>query len=335
MRSSILACAALAVAFSSPALADDHGKKAAHPAPLSDPDNSGGWVYNEAISDEFNSDKLDEDRWFIVGKMDENGKPQYIHPDNPKKFVWKGRAPSQFSGRNHRLEDGILKLEARWEPDFPFEKEIRKPTFGEALPHENITVPSIIGRREFTYGYIEVRSKSADTNVNSAAWSIGNGLEIDFFESFGRGPEGKEHLDSELWWSIRDWGKLKGKPVYTERRQLGFRHADDFHVYGLEWRPDGFRYFVDGKLWTEMTADEMRAWAKENVKEVKDQPEDYDPWEAAMKPIVLWLDMETFPWHDVPKSLEDLEKNSPEHLKHDGVVDFEVDYFRVWQRAEK
>ncbi|MFR9661731.1 MAG: hypothetical protein SNF60_06670 [Rikenellaceae bacterium] len=196
MTKKIILSAALILATLSYAEA----KKSANLAPHSDPKNKGEWVLNTDVSDEFNDKVLDEDRWYIVGKM-VDGKPTYIHPDNPKKKVWTGRAPSQFSGNNHRLEDGILKLEARWEPDFPFIKEIHKPVFGDPLPYENITAPCIIGRRSFKYGYVEIRSKSADAQITSGFWSMGNGLEVDFFESFGDGRgKGKEHLDSQLWW---------------------------------------------------------------------------------------------------------------------------------------
>ncbi|USI27209.1 family 16 glycosylhydrolase [Alteromonas macleodii] len=300
--------------------------------PLSDPMNKGGWVLNKEVSDEFDADKVDEDRWFIVGKF-KDGKPQYVHPDDPDKWVWKGRAPSQFSGRNYRLEDGKLMLEARWEPDFPFTDEIRKPTFGEPMKHENITTPCFIGRRSFTYGYIEIKSKSADAEVTSAFWSMGPKMEFDFFESFGDSREdpNKDHLDSELWWSIRDWEKpVGGKPSYTERKQLGFRMADDFHVYGIEWSEDGINYYIDGELFSSMTPEQATAWAKQNREGL---PDDYNGY-VATRPINLWLDMETFPWHGYPNSLEDLEKNSPEDKKLDGVVDFEVEYIRVWQKLK-
>lgn len=303
------------------------------PLPLSDQSNAGGWILNKEVSDEFNASAVNEDRWFIVGKF-KDGQPQYVHPDDPKKWVWKGRAPSQFSGRNYRLENGILKLEARWEPDFPFSDEVRKPVFGEPLKHENITVPCFINRREFTYGYIEIRSKAADAEVTSAFWSMGKGLEIDFFELFGDSREdpAKSHLDSELWWSIRDWTKpVSGKPSYTERKDLGFRVADDFHVYGFEWDELGVKYYVDGKLFSTVTAEQVTAWAKKNREGL---PKDYDGY-VATKPINLWLDMETFPWHGVPDSKDDLEKNSPENKKNDGVVDYEVDYIRVWQKPHQ
>ncbi|MFI3331994.1 MAG: family 16 glycosylhydrolase [Rikenellaceae bacterium] len=299
------------------------------PLPFSDPENTGNWVLNTEISDEFNGTELDEDRWFIVGKF-VDGKPTYIHPDKPDKKVWTGRAPSQFSGRNHRFEDGILKLEARWEPDFPFIEEIHVPTFGDPLPYENITTPCLIGRRGFKYGYIEIRSKSADTQVTSAFWSMGDGLEFDFFESFGDGRgEGKEHLDSLLWWSIRDWDQLKGKPAYTERKNIGFRFADDFHIYGVDWSEEGIKYYIDGELFSSVTPEQATAYALENY----DLPEDYDGY-VATNEIFLWLDMEIFTWNGMPESREELTQNGTPEQKAGGYIDFEVDYVRVWQRGE-
>lgn len=295
--------------------------------PLSDPDNEGGWIYNAEVSDEFNDAKVNEDRWYIVGKF-EDGKPTYKHPDKPQKKVWKGRAPAQFSGRNYRLADGKLMLQTRWEPDFPFSDEIRKPVFGEAMPYENITAACFISRKSFQYGYIEIRSKAADAQVTSGFWSMGRGIEFDFFEQYGDGRgKAKAHLDSELWWSIRDWKSLRGKPAYTERKDLGFRVADAFHVYGIEWDETGIQYYVDGQLFSSVNAEEATAWAQEN----RDVDEDYNGYVATV-PINLWLDMEIFHWHGIPRSKADLELNSPEGEIEDGIVEFEIDYVRVWQK---
>lgn len=296
--------------------------------PFSDTENTGKWKLLKEVSDEFEATKIDEDKWYIVGEF-EDGEPVYKHPDKPNKKVWKGRAPSQFSGRNYRLEDGKLILETRWEPDFPFSPEIKKPVFGEALPYENITTACFIGRREFKYGYIEIKSKAANAPVSSAFWSMGERLEFDFYELYGGTiSENKNHLASELWWSIRDWNKpVVGKPTYTERKNLGFRVADDFHIYGIEWDETGVKYFVDGKLFSSVTAEQVTAWAKENRENLDENYNGY----VATKPISLWLDQETFPWHDIPKTKEELEAHSPEDKKQDGVVDFEVEYIRVWQ----
>ncbi|WP_144213048.1 family 16 glycosylhydrolase [Shewanella donghaensis] len=298
--------------------------------PYSDPMNEGSWTLNTEVSDEFEADTLDEDRWYIVGKF-ENGKPVYKHPDKPNKKVWKGRAPSQFSGKNYRLENGRLILETRWEPDFPFSDEIKVPVFGDALPYENLTTACIISRKEFKYGYIEIKSKAADAEITSAFWAMGNKLEIDFFEQFGDHRDSdKLELDKELWWSIRDWSKntsKPGKPTYTEHKDLGFRVADDFHIYGIEWNENGFKYYVDGKLISDVSADDIRKWTHKN----REVSEDYDGY-VATKPISIWLDQETFPWHGIPDSKADLELNSPEDKKDDGIVDFEIEYVRVWQK---
>jgi beta-glucanase (GH16 family) len=294
--------------------------------PFSDPNNTGNWVLNTEASDEFSGTTIDEDRWYIVGKF-ENGKPVYKDPDYPNKNVWKGRAPSQFSGRNYRLENGKLILETRWEPDFPFADD-NKQTWGDdnkVENFENITTACFIGRKNFKYGYMEIKSKAADAEITSAFWATGSQTELDMFEQFGdHRQKGKEWKDRELWWSIHDWSKEgKGKTVYTERLDYGFRVADDFHVYGIEWNENGLKFYVDGNLFTQATKEQVDAYAKE-----RDLP---NGW-VMDGPIHLWLDQETFPWHGVPDSLEDLELNSPEGKKEDGVVDFEIEYVRVWQK---
>ena len=297
--------------------------------PFSDKENKGNWKLRTDASDEFEADEIDEDKWYIVGKF-KNGKPFYKHPDLPNKKVWKGRQPSQFSGRNYRLEDGKLILETRWEPDFPFSDELSKP-WGPNKDirnkFENITTACFIGRKHFKYGYMEIKSKAADAEITSAFWGIGSGTELDIFEQFGdhRQPNKEANgKDRELWWSIHDWSREgKGKSVYTEHLDYGFRVADDFHVYGIEWNENGLKLYVDGKFKTGATKEQVDAYAKK-----KKLP---NGW-VLDGPISIWLDQETFPWHGVPDSKEDLELNSPEGKKEDGIVDFEIEYLRVWQK---
>ena len=306
--------------------------------PLSDPDNAGGWVLNTQVSDEFDEPVLDEERWFVVGKF-ENGKPVYKDPDHPDREVWIGRAPAQFSGRNYRLEDGMLKLETRWEPDFPFETE--QGLDNVKYQYENITTAALINRKLFRYGYMEVRAKAADAEVSSALWmtrhEVKNGqrndteLELDIFEHFGSHRKADEsHRDRDLWWTIHDWdpkfGHENGKNVtYTETKDLGFRVAGGFHTYGFEWTETGIRYFIDGKLFSQVTVEEVEKFAQAKGKE--------KGW-VIDKAMHLWLDSESFPWRGYPDSLEDLEANSPEGEKDDGIVDFEIEYLRVWQKPE-
>jgi beta-glucanase (GH16 family) len=309
----------------------DSAKKVTAVYPFSDQNNTGNWVLNTDSSDEFEAETIDEDKWYIVGKF-KNGKPFYKHPDLPNKKVWKGRAPSQFSGKNYRLEDGKLILETRWEPDFPFSDDKQKPwgkKEGQVAKFENLTTACFIGRKFFKYGYMEIKSKAADAEITSAFWAIGSKTELDIFEQFGDHRQERKEAngkDRELWWSIHDWSKEgKGKSVYTEHLDYGFRVADAFHVYGIEWTEHGLKLFVDGKLKTSATREQVDAYAKK-----KNLP---NGW--VMKgPISIWLDQETFPWHGVPDSLEDLELNSPEGKKEDGIVDYEIEYVRVWQKKK-
>ncbi|WP_163397329.1 family 16 glycosylhydrolase [Flavobacterium fluviatile] len=294
--------------------------------PFSDPTNKGNWVLNTAVSDEFDEAKLDENRWYVVGKF-ENGKPVYKHPDYPNKKVWIGRAPSQFSGNNYRLEDGKLILETKWEPNFPFSEELGKPWGKDETKNkfENITTACLIGRKFFKYGYMEIKSKAADAEITSAFWAMGTGVELDIFEHFGdHRQKTKLDLDRELWWSIHDWTlKKANNSVYTEHHDLGFRVADEFHIYGMEWDENGIKYFVDGKLFSEASKVKINKWAKSKG---------FDEGYVVTKPLSIWLDQETFPWHGVPDSKEDLELNSPSGKKDDGIVDFEIEYVRVWQK---
>jgi len=283
--------------------------------PLSDQKNDGGWVLNTQISDEFEGETLNQNKWLVQGT---NG----VYQSN-----FKGRAPSQFSTNNVRLENGILKLETRWEPNYDF-----NPTHDrDGNAYKNITTAAIITKSEFKYGYIEVKSKAADAEITSSLWATGNLTELDFFEMFGDHKQSsKQYKEKELWWSIHDWSSAgQGRTTYTEYLDLGYRVADDFHVYGFEWDETGIKVYVDGNLISSASIAEINAYDDvTNNKGGNGSAANY----VVTKPIKIWLDQETFPWHGVPDSLEDLEANSPAGENTDGVVDFEVEYLRVWQK---
>ncbi|TYA92380.1 family 16 glycosylhydrolase [Seonamhaeicola marinus] len=285
--------------------------------PMSDPTNIGQWTLNTDISDEFEGEALDETKWLIQGR---NG-------EYKSNFV--GRPPSQFSTENVRLEDGKLKLETRWDPDYNFSPATH-PRTGEEF--KNITTAAVITKKEFLYGYMEVKCKAADAEITSSFWATGNNTEFDFFEMFGdHRQSNKLWRDQELWWSIHDWSSDgQGRTTYTEHHDLGFRVASDFHVYGFEWDANGLKIFIDGELFRFVSKATINAYddvansnggngAKENF--------------VVTKPIALWFDQETFPWHGVPDSKADLELSSPIGEKEDGKVDFEIEYLRVWQKS--
>ena len=274
--------------------------------PLSDQNNDGNWVLNQDMSDEFEASQLNQTKWLIQGT------------DGVYQSNFKGRAPSQFSTNNVRLENGMLKLETRWEPDYNFNPTVDN----NGVAYENITTAAVITKNEFKYGYIEVKSKAADAEITSSLWATGNNTELDFFEMFGDHKQAqKEYKEKELWWSIHDWTSAgQGRTTYTEHLDLGFRVAESFHVYGFDWSENGIKVYVDGVLISEASTSEINAYDDiANNNGGNGANANY----VVTKPIKIWLDQETFPWHGVPDSMEE--------VGGDGSIDFEIEYLRVWQ----
>ncbi|MEO6289663.1 MAG: hypothetical protein ABIO76_07080 [Ginsengibacter sp.] len=102
--------------------------------PVSYSANTGKWVLNTTFSDEFNSSNLDTTKWFVKGTNN-------VYQSN---FV--GHAPGHFSTQNVRLDNAMLKLQTRWEPDFYFPKQVD----AIGIQYENITV----ARKEMGAGWI-------------------------------------------------------------------------------------------------------------------------------------------------------------------------------------
>ncbi|CAA6679659.1 Unannotated [Lentimonas sp. CC4] len=267
--------------------------------PHTDPENTGGWVLNEEVSDEFNASEFDRHKWFIEG---ENGGDYYI---------WKGRPPSQFVEHNVIQEDGLLKIRSQWEPEFEFYEGkyadgAHNDPYGvfedEPLP---ITTAGVITKKRFLYGYMEVRTKAGNSNMTSSFWAIGYESELDIYEQVGN-PKIKGDIQGDTWKaSIHNWSPPAQRPTrrFGLKEQLDHRVADDFHVYAAEWGPTYLKLFLDGKLYYETTAEEQgENWVLNN-------------------PLEIWFDSEVFKWLGVP---------------HEGElpVDYEIDYLRVWQKPE-
>lgn len=264
--------------------------------PLSDQKDVGGWSLVEAVSDEFDGTSLDPAKWNNLG-LDGN-----YHGE------WKGRAPSQYNPANISLKDGFLTLETKWDPDFAFsDQPLKGVAYGKTAP---VTTAAVMTKAKFKYGYLEMRCKAASGPVSSSFWTTGTGGEIDVFEHFGGNPNNAESA-YRYHASFHDWRKGSatfGKRVWTNDHRLGFKVADDFHVYGLEWGPDLLQIYIDGRLVNAVTRQEMG-----------------DQWVATGEQKI-WIDSELFPWEVRPEKLKasDFNENSK----------FIVDYCRVWQRSE-
>ncbi|MBC3759204.1 T9SS type A sorting domain-containing protein [Hyunsoonleella sp. SJ7] len=274
--------------------------------PFSDPSNTGGWVLNAGMSDEFEALVLDETKWLIQGK---NGEYQ-------SNFV--GRPPSQFSTDNVRLEDGKLKIQTRWEPDYPFSPTTH-PETGEA--YENITTAAVITKQVFKFGYMETKCKAANAPVTSSFWTTNattvatsERSELDMFEMFG-GHKTNASWRKRLKFNIISWAPDNpyylpdgNGPVHTRNIQADNETASGFHVYGFEWTPDYIKVYIDGVLHPQGTITKA---------ELTQNGEDSDRWVTDV-PYHIWFDSETFPWLGLPEAA-------------DLPADYEIEYLRVWQ----
>ncbi len=270
------------------------------PVPLSDTDNSEGWVLNEELSDEFEGDRLDPNKWFIEGQ-------------NGDYYIWKGRAPSQFVPHNAIVEDGKLKIRTQWEPDYEFIKESYADGSnndaygvfeGKPLP---VTTAAVLTNKRFLYGYMEVKSKVGNSNMTGAFWAIGYEQELDIYEQMGN-PKIKDGTirENSVRTAVHDWSPPAVRPTKAfglDEKNLPYRTADEFHVYAAEWGKDYLKVYRDGKMTYHVTQDELGTdWVLNN-------------------PMEIWLDSEVFKWLGVPH-------------KEELPSDFEIEYMRVWQKPD-
>jgi beta-glucanase (GH16 family) len=265
--------------------------------PTSDPNNEGGWVLNEDLSDEFEGKELDRNKWFIEG-------------ENGDYYIWKGRAPSQFVPHNVRVHKGKLKLRTAWEPKYKFLQEsytdgaMGTAKYGEyndkPMP---VTTAGVITKKRFLNGYMEVKSKSGNAAITAAFWGIGYEQELDVYEQMGNPKKGEKITATSSLATAHDWSPPAERPtnVFQHVEHLPFRTADDFHVYGADWGEDYLSIYIDGKLVHHFTQDDVGLdWVLNN-------------------PMEVWLDSEIFFWLGMPH-------------KEELPVDFEIEYLRVWQK---
>ena len=95
------------------------------------------------------------------------------------------------------------------------------------------------------YGYYEAKIKGSATNTASAFWlykqSKGKWSEIDIVE----GPQHSNTAQGAKHKLFPTTGpSIGGSLMYNS----SFNPTNDYHVYGLDWYPGGFKVYVDGNL---------------------------------------------------------------------------------------
>lgn len=213
-------------------------------------------------SDEFDGTALDPTKW------------------RPEVSCWGGGNNEQqcYTDRdaNIRVTDGMLHLMARKER---FTGPDRPPEIA-ATPNPTVTQPyssgkiRTLGLASWRYGRIEFRAKvPKGQGTWPAVWmmpadSVYGGWplsgEIDILEAVNMGATctvcaGDRGENRTL--SALHFGDSPPRNMHIERRvalpDLALP-SDDFHVWTLEWGKGRMRFFLDGRLYWDVTADQWR-----------------------------------------------------------------------------
>ena len=170
-------------------------------------------------ADEFNGTELNEKDWsFELG----DGCPALCGWGNKERQI--------YTKRNHRLENGMLFIQARKENDRYTSMRI-----------------SSKGKKEFQYGRFEIRAKLAvGEGVWPAFWLLGSNIdevgwpmsgEIDVLEYVGRAPQ-------EIFTTLHTQDK-NGDFANTKTTHIP-KIEEGFHVYAAEWDAESITFFIDG-----------------------------------------------------------------------------------------
>ncbi|MBQ3822343.1 MAG: family 16 glycosylhydrolase, partial [Thermoguttaceae bacterium] len=219
-----------------PARADEP----APPCPL-----GGEYEFAPEMSDEFNGDALDLDKWWNF---------------NP---AWRGRKPALFSRENVKVSDGALQLTASLMKPEEVDVEMK------ARGYDKFWKAIVKSRQKMAYGYYEARCKSMKACVCNAFWLYDPfsdrpdikyvegefSEEIDILEYCGKPrAAGHERLyyatlhrySTPYLESIVNKKKYR-LPNYSFKQKMDFDFWADYHTFGLAWTPTELTWYVDGK----------------------------------------------------------------------------------------
>lgn len=243
-------------------------------------------------SDEFDAGKLDRSKW------------QFDTSRN--KLGWHNEELQYYSADradNLRIEDGVLIIEARRDP----ERIRRLPDWG-GQKYSSARI-NTRGLASFRYGFVEVRAKFPCTRGTwPAIWMMPEGShrwpeggEIDIAEYVGSIP-GEVHatLHTELFNHARQTQRGAQKSVPTACKA--------FHRYQLLWRPDSITMGVDDRAYMRVR---------------NDQPGGRGAWPFD-QPFYLILNLAIGGSWAGAKGIDDAAM--PQR--------FEVDYVRVWKMPD-
>lgn len=192
--------------------------------------------YRLIFHDEFEGNEIDKSKWI----------PEYL-PSWPK--------DRSICTPTYEMKDGIIKFIIDKNSKNEFDKSMYISGFMSASRtglhhydpkkkalHEIKTEATQINQ----YGYYEMRAKMQNGGgVHCAWWLIGfeddpnQSCEIDIFEILGTDV-------NKIWATVHSW-KDSTIQYHTEHPWFANKKlAEEFHIYGFDWTPEGVAVYVDG-----------------------------------------------------------------------------------------
>ena len=210
----------------------------ATPAPTSTPVPSPtaewertGWQI--VWQDEFEGTELNLKNWtFDIGGNGWGNQELEAYTDRPE---------------NVRVEDGMLVIEAREEPEMVAGRDYSSARLKTQ------------GLHAWQYGRIEARIKLPyGQGIWPAFWMLGDNLyqkgwptagEIDIMEFIGREPE-------HIYATVHAPGYSGGNGVGSSLTVSADSLRNDFHVYAIEWEENEIRWYFDDQQYFKLTPDD-------------------------------------------------------------------------------
>ena len=253
------------------------------------------WEIVANLTDEFDADKVDEEKWFDY------------HP------FWKGRLPSQFKKGNTFLDgSGVLKLRSTLHKD----PNSVPDNFAKNNNVENhwVDAAALVSKtKTAVHGYYyETSFKASNLSMTSSYWfRVGQFSEIDVIEHIGNPSRDNRDADLPFQYHVNThyYGKHAGLPNLAKEYKMKDRGRDRFHVYGFWWKsPTELIFYHDGKQVMELTP---RVPLDENLHMI--------------------FDTEVFPF--ATAGVANIGLPLPENLNDNTKNTMEVDYVRVYKKA--
>ncbi len=195
--------------------------------PLSDQNNSKGWILIKKLSDEFDSEVLNEKKWY------------------PNNFKWSGRKPTYFHPSNVNLENGELVFRVN---------QHGNKVLPDGYTHSTGFIKS---KNKVLYGYFEAEAKLMDAPWVSGFWMTNAGkdwwTEIDICENAPGVSYNMHDLNSNIhvFKAPKDKGDVDKHFSRNKKYYFPIELQADYHVWGLEWTAEYIRFYIDGILFRE------------------------------------------------------------------------------------